>query len=276
MTGRKNEAGGAEDRIYASCENTDRLARAVDLEVDFSAFTASDPVALHRQDTVRPLAFEHPVDIFQQFVGVFGDADEPLIHLALFDGCGIVAPAAPIHDLLVGEHRLAFVTPVQQSGLAVCQSALVHFQEEPLVPAIVLGFAGGDFARPVVAEIHALMLALHFADVEVRPFAGMAFVVDGRVFGGQTKGVPTHGVQHIVSAHPLITGQRIAYRVVAQVPDVKSAAWIRKHFEQVILGLRRTFFRRVQVGLLRPDGLPLEFNFLVIIRTFGHFVLFLL
>ena len=120
----------------------------------------------------------------------------------------------------IGQHGLAFVAPVQERRLAIGEAALEHFQEKPLIPAVILRLAGGDFARPVIAEIHTLVLALHLGDVEMGPFTRMALVVDRRILGRQTEGVPTHRMQYVEAAHPLIARQRIPDRIIPKVADV--------------------------------------------------------
>src|SRR2546422_4890045 len=44
---------------------------------------------------------------------------------------------------------------------SVSETALVHFQEEPLVPAVILRHAGGDLPPPVVTEPDPLQLLAH-------------------------------------------------------------------------------------------------------------------
>ena len=59
------------------------------------------------------------------------------------------------------------------------------------------------------------MLALHFLDVEAGPLAGIALVLDRRVFRRQAKRVPTHGVEYPEPPHPFVARQGVADRVVA-------------------------------------------------------------
>ena len=103
----------------------------------------------------------------EQFVGVSGDSEEPLFEGALLHGRGFVTPAAAVHHLLVGEHGGAFGAPVDQRLFAIGQAALQHLEEEPLVPAIIFGIAGGDFAVPIVAEAEAAMRSLHVRDLSL-------------------------------------------------------------------------------------------------------------
>ena len=140
------------------------VAGVFEVEIDFGAFRAADPVALHGEHALRPAAFELR-HVVEQLVGVIGDLEEPLLERALLDRRVFMPPAAAVHHLLVGQHGGALRTPVDQRLLAIGQAALEHLQEEPLVPAIVFGLAGGDFAIPVVGEREAAVRLLHGRDV---------------------------------------------------------------------------------------------------------------
>jgi len=217
------QGGCAEDGVQASGEDRDLLAvwagRTIELEVDKRAFAAADPVALLGGDALGPA--RKCVEIAQQFVGILGDTDEPLLQLTLFDQRGFVTPAASVGEhLLVGENSGALRTPVDLGALTVGKAFLIELEEEPLVPAVVIGQAGSQLLGPVVGEAYALHLPLHGGDVVERPVFWRRIVLDGRVFGGQAEGVPAHGVKHVVALHPHISGEGIANGVVAHVSHV--------------------------------------------------------
>ena len=109
-----------------------------------------------RQHPLRPALFELR-HVVEKLVGVVGDLEEPLFQGALLDGGVFVAPAAALHHLFVGQDGSAPGAPVDEGALAVGEAALQHFEEEPLVPAIVFGLAGGHFAVPIVTEREAAM-----------------------------------------------------------------------------------------------------------------------
>ncbi len=200
-------------------------------------------------------------------VGVGGGLEEPLLKFARLDESVFVAPAvAAVHDLLVGEHRATFRTPVDAALFAVGEALFEHAQEKPLVPAIIFGLAGGDFAAPVVAEAEAAQRALEFGNVVVGPHAGVRVVLDGGVFSGQAKGVPAHGMEHVEAAHALDAGHHVADGVIAHVSHVHGAGGIRQHFEDVIFWLAGIGFCFEHAGF-GPALLPLGFDFLwVIVR----------
>ena len=74
-------------------------------------------------------------------------------------------PAAAVHHLLVSQNRATLRAPVDQGLLAVSQTTFEHLQKEPLVPAIILRLAGGDFAVPVITELEPAVRRLHLGNV---------------------------------------------------------------------------------------------------------------
>ncbi len=97
----------------------------------------------------------------------------------------------------------------------------------------------------------------------------MALVGDGGVFGGQAEGVPTHGVQHVEAAHPLVAGQGVADGVIADMADVQRAAGIGQHLQHVVFRARGILFGFVKGGVL-PAGVPFQLDLVVVVRLFGH------
>ncbi len=55
VLGRQHEEGGAEERVRPGREDGQLLTGAGDTEDHARALGATDPVALHRQDALRPL-----------------------------------------------------------------------------------------------------------------------------------------------------------------------------------------------------------------------------
>ena len=267
MLGRELHRSRAENRIDARRENGDRGSggadRAAQIEIDERAFAAADPVPLHDANFFRPAS--ELVEVAQQFVSVFRDAQEPLFQLALLDERIFVAPAIATDHLFVGEHGSALRAPVDLALLAIGKAHLIELQEEPLVPAIVVGEAGGHFARPVVAEAEALHLRLHVGDVRERPLARRRIVLDGRVLRGQAERVPAHGMQHVVAIHPHVTSKRVADRVVPHVPHVQRAGWIRQHLEHVVLRHARVGLGGVERRVLLPALGPLHLDTLGVV-----------
>ena len=229
--GRDHEERRPVQRVRAGGEYGDRLVAALDHEADLSPFGAPDPVPLHQQHPVRPLAFQLG-HVRQQAVRVFGDLEVPLGQHAA-DDLG-AAPLAPARDhLLVGQHGLVVRAPVDVAVLPVGQAPLVEAQEQPLVPPVVSGVAGLQPPRPVKghrvpAERRGLRL-----DVGVRPVRGVRVVPDRRVLGGQPERIPADGVQHVVMALEVVPGHRVGDGVRLGVAHVQVAGGVGEHVQQV-------------------------------------------
>ena len=160
----------AEHGVDAGRERLDLRLDVLDVERERDAFALADPVALHRADAFRPAL--QPVEAFQQPLDVLGDLEEPLREVAPLDRRA-AAPAAPVLHLLVREHRSVDRAPVDRRLALVREPLLEHADEEPLVPAVVVGIARRELARPVVARPHEPDLAPHVLDVLARPRLGM-------------------------------------------------------------------------------------------------------
>jgi hypothetical protein len=100
----------------------------------------------------------------EEFVSIGGNLEEPLLEVADLDRRA-AAPAPAVHHLLVGQHGIAARAPVHGRTAAIREAALEHADEQPLVPFVVLGVAGGELALPGVADAEALQLAFHVRDV---------------------------------------------------------------------------------------------------------------
>ncbi len=243
-------------RVRAGGEDGDRLVTALDHEADVGPFGTADPVPLHQQDPVRPLAFQLG-HVGQQALRVLGDLEVPLGQHAA-DDLG-PAPLTPARDhLLVGQHGLVVRAPVDVAVLPVRQASLVEAQEQPLVPAVVSRVAGLQPPRPVKghgvpAERRGLRL-----DVGVGPVGGVRVVPDRRVLGRQPERIPADGMQHVVVALEVVPGHRVGDGVRLGVAHVQIAGGVREHVQQV--GARAGIVRVVagpeQVAL-SPAGLPL-------------------
>src|SRR5947207_12864416 len=152
------------------------------------AFAAADPVALHDAHLLRPaLEFLY---IAQQFFSVTSNAKEPLFEITLLDLGFLMAPAAAVYHLLVGENSCTVRTPVHVALATIRQATLVEFQKEPLVPAVVVRQTCGDLGGPVIGEAETFHLPFHIGDVVQRPLARWSVVLERCVFCRQTESIP--------------------------------------------------------------------------------------
>ena len=160
VLGGEHEEGRAEECVGPRREDRVFGPQLVAAEDDLGPFGAADPVALHRLDVLRPVDL---VQIFEQAVGVIGDLEEPLLELADLN-LSAAALAAAVNDLLVREHRLVARAPVDVCLLPIGKPGLEQLVEDPLRPAVVVGLAGGQLARPVDRDSPATELALELGD----------------------------------------------------------------------------------------------------------------
>ena len=253
--GGHDEEGRTVQGVGTRREDRDGALASFDLEVDVGADGAADPVALHPDDLLRPEALEL-VQVVEQAIGVVGDLEVPLRELLLHDlGAAALAPA--VHDLLVGEHGLVVRAPVDRALLAVGQVALVQALEQPLVPAVVLGVARVEDARPVVRRAVLAEALLVLRDVLVGPLAGLGAALDGRVLGGQAEGVPADRVQHVVAAVTPEARDHVDVGVALGVTHVQVARGVREHAEHVLARARVLVAAGAERVGLGPARLPL-------------------
>ena len=167
-------------------------------ELELSTGAAADPVGLHRAHPFRPtLQFR---EVIQQLLGVVGDLQEPLTQLALLNQrAGTPGTAFAVH-LLIGEHGLVNGVPIDGGVLLIGQAGLEELKEQPLGPAVVVSVASRQLALPVDREPELIQLIAHGRDVLVRPGPWVDTPFDCCVLRGQTKGVPSHWMEHLFSA----------------------------------------------------------------------------
>ena len=121
--------------------------------------------------------------------------------------------------------------------------------------------AGGDFPGPVIGIAQFLELLAHIVDVAIGPFRRSHLVFHGGVLGRQAKGIPAHGLQHILAQHALIAADGITDGVVANVAHMQVATGIGEHGQAVELFPVRVLHDAKTVILL-PVVLGSRFYFL--------------
>src|SRR5471032_432972 len=186
-------------------------------ELHFHALGFADPVALHGLDLFRPA--RQVVEARQELIRIGGDLEVVHRDFALFDQRA-GAPAATVDDLFVGQYGLVDRVPVHGAAFLVDHTFFEQAGEQPLFPAVVIGLAGGDLARPVHRQAQAAQLGLHVGDVFVGPLGGRHVVFHRGVFRRHAEGVPTHGLQDVLAEHALVARNHVADGVVTHVPHV--------------------------------------------------------
>ena len=278
MLGGEDHVGGSEEGVGAGGEDGDvvihrRAACApLDGEGDFGTFRAADPVSLEGFDGFGPVEGFEFVD---EALGVFGDAEHPLAEGAALDG---LAFGFPFLDFFVGEDGAHARRPVDggfvdegeavvvdfstahsfffEFGNGACflgllaEVGVVELDEDPLGPLDVAGVGGVDFAVPVVSEAEGLELAAEVFDVGFGGDAGVLAGFDGVLFGGESEGVPAHGVEDVEAVHAFVAADDVGGGVALGVADVETGAGgVGEHVEDVVLGLGG-----VEVGIAWSGG----------------------
>ena len=267
MLGSEHAVGCSPQRVGSRAEDPQHFIGAIDGERDFGPFRATDPVALHRLDALRPV---EPLQIFQQAVGIGRYLQHPLPHQPLFHGIAGLDILAVLH-LLVGEHRSLVGAPVHRHFRLVGQSTLEQFEEDPLRPTNILGICCRQLPAPVIGEAEPLHLRAKGLDVALRGDGRMHAGADGVALGRQAVGVPAHRVQDIEAAHALIAGDDVGRRVSLRVTHMQPLpGGIGKHVEDVEFRLREIDLRRKGPVHL-PVLLPLRLDKLGVV---GHLSLY--
>ena len=97
--------------------------------------------------------------------------------------------------------------------------------------------AGGALSGPVDGKPHGLHLALHVFNVGIGPCRRRYSIGHGGVFGGQAKGIPAHGHEHVIALHTQAAGHHIVNGVVAHMTHVQLARGVGQHGACVVLAL---------------------------------------
>ena len=256
MLGRDDHEGHAVERIGARGVHTQFLAVFLDLEIDERAGRLADPVLLLQLDIRQVVDLVQPC---KQLVGIFGDAEIPDL-LGLLHDLAVADVAMTALRILIGQNDLAARAIVDQRLVAEDQSVLVHLEEDPLRPVIVVLVGRVNHARPVKGKADAFQLIGELLDVVVRDLAGVNAGLDRGILGRQTVGVKADRKQDIVALQAALAADDLKPRICLDVSDVHARArGVREFDKRVKLRLFAEIHRFEGVVLL-PVLLPLGFD----------------
>ena len=185
----------------------------------------------------------------------------------------MTTPAFAFSYLLICQNSLTVWTPIHRRVAAFNQSALPELEENPLTPAIILRVTCYYRAIPVVRKAHALKACFLCFDVSISPSSRVTIVLDCRIFGRQSKSIPTHRMKYIISTHGVITCRNVTKRIVTNMAHVNIARRIREHLKYIALWLRLVFASGI-CARIRPDLLPMGLYFMRVV-LFHRSILFL-
>ena len=120
MLRRNRQEGHAVQRVRAGGVDLDRVGAVRPVRKrQPGAFGAADPVGLHEADALRPAV--QRLQRVEQFLRIFGDAEEPLAELLLLDRRA-GAPALAVDYLLIRQDGAVDRIPVDPAFLALDQA----------------------------------------------------------------------------------------------------------------------------------------------------------
>ena len=230
---REHEERGAEERVRTRREDRQLLPAPLDAEDDASALRAADPVALHREDAVRPVLEQR--HLVEQLIGVVGDPEEPLRQVLRLDLVA-AALAAAVDHLLVREHGLVVRAPLDRSLLAVGEARARRSAGRATASSGSRPGSCVEISRAQsIAQPMRCICSRMRGDVPLGDRARVAALLDGGVLGRQAERVVAHRAEH---QHALPAPQmrdHVADRVVERVPHVEVARGVREHLDDVRL-----------------------------------------
>ena len=256
--------GHAEAGVGAGGEDPElQLGSAVHGEVELGPLGAPDPVLLHDLGPMGPLEI---VEGLEELVGIPGDAEEPLLQIALLDDIARALAGAVREHLLVGQDGLAAGAPVHRGLGPVGEARLEEPQEDRLVPLHVLGVVAVDLAAPVVDGTETPEGGGQLGDPGFGEDPGVGARLDGRVLGRQAERVESDGAEHALALHRLVPDRQVTERVVADMSLVGRTGWIGVHAQRV--ELRAGVVVLYLVGaLVVPVALPFALHRADVVRA---------
>ena len=196
---------------------------------------------------------------YEELVGVLGDAEEPLLEVALdHEVAGALAGAVGQH-LLVGQHGLAARAPVDRGLGAVGQTRVPEPEEDQLGPLDVLGIVAVDLPPPVVDGTEPGQGGLELGDPGLGEDPRVRARLDGGVLGRQAEGVEADGAEDALAQHGLVANDQVTEGVVAHVALVRRARGVGVHAQRVEL-LPGVVVVDLVGAVLGPVALPLALH----------------
>ena len=114
---------------------------------------------------------------------------------------------------------------------------MVELQKDPLGPAIVFRLGGVDLPAPVEGDAQQPHLPLVVGGEAADKLGRVGLQTDGRVFRGQTEGIPTHGMEDVFAPHAVVAAQHVRRDVISAVANAEPVSRrVGKEIQHVPLG----------------------------------------
>ena len=208
--------GSTKQSVWTSGKDGQSFFVILNLKGDFGTFGTTNPVFLGGLDFFWPFDV---VDIFEKFISIGSNLEEPLLHLFLFYFVA-TAPAFAVFDLFVREHSLVDWAPPLVGFLLVGETFFVKLKEAPLSPLVIFWVGSIDFAIPVDSIAEPFSLLTEIINIDLGDVLWGGTGLDSVVFGRETKGIVAKWTHYV---HLLLfkeTGEHINNREVTDVTDM--------------------------------------------------------
>ena len=218
MLRRDNHVGRTEQGIGTRRINAELILLACKGEIYLGALGLSDPVLLGNLYLFNII---NRVKTLDQLLSILGDLEHPLA-LYLTDDFASAALADTVDHLFICKANLTGGTPVDGHFRLIRQPGFEELEEDPLRPFIILGIRGIDLAVPVEGIAKGMQLILKPCHVILGHDPGMNVILNCIVFRRQTKGIPAHGIQHVIALHSSLSCNDVQRRIWSGMTYVKS------------------------------------------------------
>jgi len=257
MLGGDHRVGDAETGVGSRGEDAQDVT-GVDRQgqVELDTLAAPDPVTLHGLHPFGPL---EGVDVIEEFFGVVGDLEEPLLEVSPLHQVARAVTGTVGVDLFIRQHRMTAGAPVDRCLSAIGQTGLEERQEDRLCPLDVGGVVRVDLATPVEDGAEAHHRGLELGHSLFGEQARVRARLDGRVLRRQPERVESEGREHRLAVHGLVANHQVTEGVVTDMALVRRPGGVGVHAQGV-----ETLTIVVVVDfvgpLAEPPGLPLLLN----------------
>ena len=136
----------------------------------------------------------------------------------------VTALAFSIHNFFIGQTCFAGGAPVDGHFLFICKPCFKHFYKNPLRPFIEIRICGIDFPVPIIDGCNFIDLFFDIGNIFCCGNTRMNAMFDRIILCRKTKGIPSHGMDEIISLHHFITAPDIRNNITSPVSHMKSVA----------------------------------------------------
>ncbi|MNM57629.1 hypothetical protein D3C81_688420 [compost metagenome] len=133
------------------------------------------------------------------------------------------ALAQPVNDFFIRKDSSKCRAPVHRYFCDVSKTFVIELDKNPLCPFIIFRVRRTDLPIPIVGEAKRLNLAAEIVDILHGNMAGMFTRIQRMLLSRKTESIPAHRMKHVISAHPLVTGDDICGSVAFRVTYVKTS-----------------------------------------------------